>query len=307
MKLIYLILAIIAVLGCLSRPCVAADSGCSVDHLATEIPPDAGAIGLTEHHFLSENHSVASFFLENKASKDILNFTLILEYRTINGDRALSIVYQGRLSEQRDSTDSPIHAESLHTLERPISPGRAARITGESPYVLAQCPSYAQLTMLDIHYADHSSYQWNSGEWRTMPLLSDYPDYLSIPDSKLWRAEYYYFLARVDSAGQLKVIAPFPPTTEVPSASLQESLKKFSFFPTLRDAKAEDATILLIVRFHRAGEIIDPIKELRSESAAKRTTVFLDLVARNSLEEDWYFYYGGGRGFKTTRASLREK
>jgi hypothetical protein len=307
MKPVYSRIAIITALCCYSYPCIAADIGCSVDDLVTEISPDAGAIALREHHFLSENYSAASFFLENKASKDILNLTLILEYRTTAGDHTLSIVYQGRLDGEKDVPDPPLPAESVTTLDRRITPGQRARISGQSPYILPECPSSARLTMLDIQYADHSNYRWTSGGWRAMPLLSDYPDYLVIPDSKLWKADRYYFLARVDRTGHFEVTAPFPPTTDVPSASLQENLRRLSFSPTLRDDKPEDATILLIVRFHRTAEATHPLKTVRPVLATNRTAVFVDLAPRNSLEVDWYFYYGGGRGYKTTRASLREK
>jgi len=307
MKPAYSRIAIIVVLCCFSHPCVAADIGCSVDHLVTEIPPDAGSIALQEQHFLSENHSVASFFLENRAPKDIINFTLILEYRTKEGHHTLSIVYEGRPAGQKDVSDQLLPAESVATLQEPIMHGYGAWISGQSPYTLPECPSSARLTMLDIQYADHSKSRWNSEGWRAMPLLSDYPDYLAISDSKLWKSDSYYFSARVDRAGKLKEIAPFPPTTGVPSVSVQENLTKLQFSPTLRDGMPDETTILLIVRFHRAGERIDPLKAVMPEVATDATLVFIDLGPRNSTEEDWYFYYGGGRGYNPTRASLREK
>jgi hypothetical protein len=278
-----------------------------VNNLPTELDPDANAVVLKEHHFLSEDHSSASFLLENRSSKAILSFTLILEYRTTTGNHGLSIVYEGQLDGQKDASDRRLPAESVDLLRQPIAAKGREWISGQSPYILPDCPSSARLTMLDINYVDHSNFRWSTVGWRTMPLLSEYPDYLAIPDSRIWKDEYYYFLAQVDRGGRLKVVTPFPPTTNVPSDSVQDGLKRFSFSPTLRDDVPEEATILLIVQFHWIRGPNDPRKTVTPKHETSRVAVLIDLAPRNSLDEDWYFYYGGGRGYKTTRPSLREE
>jgi hypothetical protein len=95
-------------------------------------------------------------------------------------------------------------------LPRSILSGQKEQISGQSPYVLPGCPVSARLTMLDIRYVGQAHYRWDSaGKW-TEPLLSDYPYYLSIPDSTMWSLEQYYFVAHINREGRLQEVDALP-------------------------------------------------------------------------------------------------
>ena len=198
----------------LANPPASAGTHCSVDDLHTQVPPDVGAIALKNHDFSSGDYSAAVFLLENRSSKEIAHFTLALEYQTKEGDNPLSIVFGGSFAKQ--GLDQAIPAQYVQPLPNHFVPGRKERISGQSPYTLPGCPISARLTMLDIQYDDGSHYAWNSSGWWTEPLLSDYPDYLAIPDSKIWTSERYYFLAKVSPEGQLRKFAHPPQLGKCP-------------------------------------------------------------------------------------------
>jgi hypothetical protein len=282
------------------------DIDCSVEDLPIQVPPDVDAIALSNQSFLSEHRSAASLLLENRASKQILHYSLVLEYQTSRGGPRLSIVFAGAAATAQ-TPYQPVPAEYLNSLVHPVAPGQKEWVSGQSPYTLPECASSARLTMLDIRYDDGSNYRWESSDWRTEPLLSDYPNYLSIPDSKAWTSDEYYFVARVSRQGQLGEIEPFPPTSIVPSNSVAENLKKWTFFPALRNGKPQDALLILIVRFHRASPEKQASKSLPGEQAMTRATALVELYPRNPLEQDWYFQFGTGQGYEKSGRSLREK
>ena len=265
-----------------------------------QVPPDISAVSLSNLRFAAWNSLDASFFIENRAAKEITYLTIVLEYRMKKGAYSLAVVYEAAPDTIQPS-DYRIPAEYVQPLPRPILPGQKKRISGSSPYTPPECPGSVRLIMLDIHFGDNSSLRWESSGWWTAPLLSDYPEYLTIPDSRSWTSEQYFFLAMVNREGQLEQVVPIPSTSTLPSGTVTENLKKLSFFPYLGEGKPQVASIILILKFNRPGAEKGASKSISEVPTISKPAVFISLHPRDSQETDWDFDFGRGFGYKTTR------
>ncbi len=294
-------LCILAHLTCVR---VAADIGCpSADvHIPLHVPREIGAVRLSDLRFATWDGLDASFLLENRASKEIVYLTIVLAYRTKNGDYVQSVVYEAA-PDTKQPSDYLIPAERVESLPHPILPGQKKRISGRSPYTPDQCPVSAQVIMLNVHFDDGSDLRWESSHWWTEPLLFDYPMYLSIPDSKAWTAGEYFFIGRVNREGQLDYVKPYPDTVEVPSGTVAEALKKLTFSPGLDKSKQPYvANLILIVKFVRPQASKTAVEQtVHKPVKQSKPAVFISLdPPRDSNEIDWRFYFGGGFGYTTT-------
>lgn len=299
------LLCLFVVASC-TCPSVYANTGCSGASMAipVHVPPDVKAVSLSDLRFAAWDSLDASFLLENRASKDMAYLTIVLEYQMKAGNRSLAVVYEAA-PDTKQPSDYLIPAQRVQPLPHPILPRQKQWISGSSPYTPPECPISAQLTMLDIHYVDHSSLTWGPSGWWTEPLLSDFPETLSIPDSDAWTSEQYFFLAKINRDGQLEEIEPIPPTPIVPSGTVAKNLKKLTFTPKLVDGKPDSAIEIFIVRFDRPAAWKAEKKDARTADEApalKRpwATIQLDQPQDNP-QHDWYFDFGGGWSYRTNR------
>jgi hypothetical protein len=271
-------------------------------HLPLHVPSEVSSVALSDLGIAAWNGLDASFLLENRTTKEITYLTIVLGYQTKDGGYVLTAVYEAA-PDTKQPSDYLIPAELVEPLPHPILPGQKKYISGRSPYTPDECPMSARLLMLDLHLGDGSNLRWESSTWLTEPLLYDYPRLLSIPDSKAWTADYYFFIGRVNREGQLDFVAPYPGTVEVPSGTVAEALKKLTFSPGLDKGKPYVAFLILIVKFNRPpGEQAGPKQTVRWPVRQGKSPVFISLDAIDSSEIEWSFDFGRGFGYTTTVA-----
>jgi hypothetical protein len=166
--------------------------------------------------------------------------------------------------------------------------------------VVLEYQTKSGVTMVHIHFGDGSDLSWESSNWRTEPLLYDYPTNLSIPDSKSWSADEYFFTATVNREGHLDEVGPIPGTPAVPSGTVAEGLKKLIFSPGLDKGKPRTSNLILRVKFIRPGVVKTAPERTVQESITSKPAVFISLYPRDSDEIDWSFSFGRGFGYTTT-------
>jgi len=286
------------ILACFICLPASANIGCpSADNrIPVSVPPEIEAVKLSDLGFAAWKSLDASFLLKNQASKEIVYLTIVLEYQTKNADYSQSVVYEAA-PQTKQPSDYLIPAERVEPLPHPIFPGQEKWISGSSPYTPPECPVSARVIMLDIHFGDGSSLRWESSDWWTEPLLADYSTYLSIPDSKAWTSDKYFFLGKINREGQLEDIEPF---TKVPSATVAEALKKLTFSPSLVKGKPQVTAIVLIIRFNRQKAAETVPEQDAQEPIITKPAVFISLTPRDSNETDWGFVFGSGFGYTTS-------
>jgi hypothetical protein len=292
-----------SILVLLSWPRASAETVCSSAdvRIPLHVPPEIGAVRISDLGLAAWNGLSASFLLENRGSKEISSLTVVLEYETKKGDYSQAVVYQAATDTKRPR-DNLIRAESVEPLPHPILPGTKEWISGNSPYTPPECPVSARLIMLDIHFGDDSDLRWESADWWTEPLLADYPTRLSIPDSSNWTSDEYLFIGRVNGEGKLDLVeplenvVPLPGASEVPSGTVAEALKKLTFSPGLDRGKPSVANLIFVVKFIRPGAVKTVHKRPEHESIRSKPTVFISLYPRDSSEKDWGLEFGNGFG-----------
>lgn len=294
-----LLLGLFAGFGC--QPPISA--GCRKTDVPVKISPDIKVISLKNLSFSSSGSLQAQFLLVNESHQEIIRLTMVLEYRTPHAD-SLSVVYEAA-PETEQPSDRLIPTERVYPLPRPLSPRHKIWISGASPYTLLECPSSARLTMLDIQFEDQSDFRWQSTGWSTMPLLSDYPDTLSIPDSDVWTMREYFFLTKINPDGQVEEIHAIPPTSKVPSSSVAESLKRLTFFPGLTEGKPDSALLIFRVKFNRSersGLGTNTLSSATEKPTVMKPMALIELAQpQEDPQHDWHFDFGGGFGYRTTR------
>jgi hypothetical protein len=258
------------------------------------------AVRLTDLTLTAWDSSDASFLLENRASKEIIYITLVLKYQLKEGEYSPAVVYEAA-ADTKQPSEYLIPAQRVHLLPHPVLPQQKQWITGSSPYTPVECPLSAELTMIDIRYGDQSKLKWESPGWWTEPLLSDFPEYLSIPDSEAWTSDEYYFLARINREGQLQEALPVAPTVSVPSGTVAAALKRLTFFPSLEEGKPRGADIILVVKLNKSRSAKGNSHSLAEEPAISKPLVIMPLHPRDSQEIDWDFVFGGGWSYRTCR------
>ena len=266
------------------------------------VPAEVDAVRFSDLGFAAWNGLDASFLLENRGAKEIVDITVVLAFQTKNADYTQPVVFEAA-PDTKQPSDYLIPAERVEPLPDPILPGRKKWISGTSPYTPPECPTSAQVTMLHVHFGDGSDLRWESSDWWTEPLLYDYPMYLSIPDGKAWTADEYFFIGRINREGQLDYIRPFPETVEVPSETVAEALRRLTFSPGLVKGKQPYvANLILIVKFIRPTTAKTVSKQtVREPVKQSKTAVFISLDSpRDSSETDWRFDFGRGFGYTTT-------
>jgi hypothetical protein len=262
------------------------------------VEPEISAVTMSDLALAAWNGLDASFRLKNDTNKPILYLTVIIAFQGSKKAYEQAVVFEAA-PDTKQPSDYLIPAERVDPLPKPILPGEEKFISGRSPYTPDECPVYARVLMLDVHFVDGSDLRWTSSHWWTEPLLSDYPLYLSIPDAKAWTAREYVFDGKVNAKGRLDDVAPSPAVPSVPSNSVAEALQRLTFAPRLDNGKPVDSNVILVVKFVRP----DAEKAMMNsmEPATSKPVVFVTFDSpRDPSENNWRFDFGRGFGYTTT-------
>ena len=273
---------------------MSARAACLDKSIPLQVPSEVDIVRLRSLKVSADDSMEGTFFFQNRSPKAMAFVTVVLDYETKDPDH-LTVVYEAATNDQQPS-ESLIPAEYVQKLGRPISSGEQKWLRGSSPYTLPSCPVSAQLVMLDVRFADESHFKWESPNWWTMPLLFDYPEYFRVSDSRAWTAKKYYFLAKINHEGRLVDSVMISPTANLPSDTVQESLKRLIFAPALRNDKPHDGGIIVVVRFHRSPTD-ENAKDVPEPPSLRGPRVTIDLYPHDSEATDWTFDFGKGWGY----------
>jgi hypothetical protein len=301
-----LAIGLIAFIGIMvfPRPAQAsADVGCA--SVGASLPldslPQMPLVSLSHLQFTAWNGLDADFLLENRTNQPIAYVTVVLEFHTERRDYSLPVVFEAAPDSSQPSKYL-IPTERVELLAHPILPGQSKRISGRSPYTPPDCPVLARPTMLDVHFSDGSDSRWESQDWWTAPLLYDYSRSLTIPDSRAWTSDEYFFAGVINPKGQLESLVPFSHTPDPPSATVAEALKTFTFSPSLKNGTPTAADVLFIIKFIRPMAAREASKTTVTEPTVSQLTVLMSLDTVDPNGTDWHFDFGRGFGFTNTFA-----
>jgi len=273
------------------------------------LPRQIAAVTITQHRFATGRGSSGAFRFHNKAPKPVHDFTLVLDYTDDSGKPLFAMVYQGVVGRDLSSFNPSIQAEYIEQLTQMILPGESVRVAGESAFVTLRCPAGSRLTKLGVTYDDGSSLEWSEPGWRTEPFLLDAPDHFQMPGALVLatRSEEFALSIRIDPDGQVAEVVPVNNSYTEIAQWLHQNLRRWKFFPALREGEPTPDEVSMLVRLWRRtpGQIEGrKLGQLRTNAGI---FLALELMLEPHKTTEWAYSYSGSLGGSSSKPTLRKR
>jgi hypothetical protein len=134
-------------------------------------------------------------------------------------------------------------------LQDPAAPGESLNIVGESEYVLLVCPARAQVTMLDIHYADGTSFRHSESRWAIQSDIHQLQR-LDVPHMPPPSSRHYLASVTLDRNGRITTIQELSSPRNNDVDLLKTQLADWKFNSKVESGDNVPSEVNLLFRFH---------------------------------------------------------
>jgi hypothetical protein len=227
---------------------------------------------------------------ENLSPKPVISVTTLAEYFGASNERLLSVVYYAEPESHVNADQSVPPSDNPVGLESPIGPHDSHLVTGISLMTTSTCPSYAEVKLVSVEYADHSSAHWEALEWDSTAVLNDSPQYFPIPCGQLAPGFSNHIDLHLDAKGHMEDFSSDAVLDPESKKCLIGEFRQWSFLPALHSGRPVESTVPTLLRVHPPGTDWHSV----SGSQVTHPLVIVDIFPEPDVQGKWRVWYGNG-------------
>jgi hypothetical protein len=272
----------------------------TVDALQIDVLCDVHDVRLTYDgsvgRFLNNDLETSSraegtLIFENTGSVPITKLLFLVDYIDGQHRRMFTLIYNRVVGAQKlepfFGRRLPITVPSAND---PVAAGQQLKVLGSSPVTSTNCPSGAEVTMVNVSFADGRSTSWSNPDWHLDADIASAPNF-ELPHHLVQRSTEFLVRVQVSSEGKVLGVKPLDQTLVSPLiAAVEEQFPRWVFLPPLQGGKPLASDITLLIRIHANPKWSPPAKAtlgIRSEAPF----VVVDLVPKKHSKSGWYLSF----------------
>lgn len=267
---------------------------CGRVKLPITLPPDL-KLEVVNHFLTFRPEVVGTVFLRNTTGKPINGITMLINYEDKDGSTIFAIPYQAD-TETGDDTATNIRHFFRGMLTRPVQPGEVFDLLGTTLLAASEVPAKAEVSVIDLRTGDEGLGNQLVGKVRSDPILEKaLPEYLKATASRDDLPEDVLLKLRISARGAVTDISLLPSSKAKPGQQIvtlaMDQLRRWRFFPAVREGLAETSELTVLLRFRRQEE--PPVRECFIGQQDKYPNVFAIVTAKSipGPEGSWTFFY----------------
>ena len=249
-------------------------------------------LGVVNHFLEFEPEVEGVLFLRNDTGRQIRGITMLVNYEDEQGHRLFTLTYQATVKgySQAQTNIRPFYKGSF---TRPVEPGEVFDLSGTNLLTTTKIPAKASVSVIDLNFPGTGVYT-GSLVFQSDPILEQAPpQYLQLAVSADNLPEDMLLKLSISPRGIVKTV-DLASETEPPNptlTSVMEEIRKWHFFPAIRNGFGVASDLFLLLRFRGADE--PPMLDCFIGQGNKYPTSFVIVTLEPvpSLKGRWRFFY----------------
>ena len=286
---------------------------CQVTNITIEMPKEFLPLRIVGNSYIARENSVAVLTLNNGFPKPIQEIAMVVEYLDAQGKRIFATTFAASanplISPMWFSENLPSQY-SIVPWKTPVAVGANFSVGATSGLTSGACPAQARATLLHIAFQNGTNLDWSAPNWELPVQPEAIPGnfQIDVPPPSSLPAK---FLVRVHVPAPDGALIPSPQIRLLSGRpgpffdEMRDQMLTWRYWFELRDGKAVDGDLLLLIRVHAASERPGENLSRLLPADVPETLGVVDVVPQKAFGQ-WAIFYGGANLINNSPAQTEQ-